>query len=232
MVVKLVVFDLAGTTVDDYINGLPLVTVAMQESFAKHGIAVTPSQVDGVRGMDKKEAIFKLLQHYYEQVEEVNNGKIDQIFGDFKVSLNRHLESVNKEIPGTTEIFQKLRDRGIKIGLGSGFPQDVVRKIVKNLNWSDLADFVSSAEKEGSGRPNPSLIKSAMAAFEITDAKHVVKIGDTKMDVLEGRNAGCWTVAVRTGTQGEGTLKEASPDFIVNSVIDLPSVISEIEGKS
>ena len=230
MEVKLVVFDLAGTTVDDYVNGLPLVTVAMQESFTKHDIAVTPSQVNGVRGMDKKEAISKLLQHY-EEVEEINKEKIDQLFGDFKQSLNKHLESISKEIPGTTEVFKTLRDRGIKIGLGSGFPQDVVSKIVKNLNWSDLADFVSSAEKEGNGRPNPSLIQSAMTAFEITDAKHVVKIGDTKLDVIEGKNAGCWTVAVLSGTQGADTLKEVSPDFIVNSVIDLPNVIKEIEGR-
>ena len=230
MEVKLVVFDLAGTTVDDYVNGLPLVTVAMQESFTKHNFAVTPSQVNVVRGMDKREAISKLLQ-YHEEVEEINKDKIDVLFGDFKQSLNKHLESISKEIPGTTEVFKKLRDRGIKIGLGSGFPQDVVSKIVQNLNWSDLADFVSSAEKEGNGRPNPSLIKSAMAAFEITDAKHVVKVGDTKLDVLEGKNAGCWTVAVLTGTQGADTLKEVSPDFVVSSVIDLPNVIEEIEGR-
>ena len=59
---KTVVFDLAGTTVDDLIEGMPLVTVSMMDAFRQAGFPnVNPSQVNQVRGMEKKEAISKLL---------------------------------------------------------------------------------------------------------------------------------------------------------------------------
>ncbi len=224
--IELVVFDLAGTTVDDNINGLPLVTVAMTDAFTKHGYDISPSQIDEVRGMEKKEAIAHILSKV---TTESSTTLVEKIFKDFRVALEHNLNLINNEIKGTTQVFHFLSKRGVKIALGSGFPQAVVENIVKCLNWSDMVDFVSSAEKIGKGRPDPALILSAMEKFSILDARKVIKVGDTKIDVEEGKNAGCWTVAVLTGTQKLEFLKEAHPDFIVNSVQDLPRVISQIE---
>jgi phosphoglycolate phosphatase-like HAD superfamily hydrolase len=51
------------------------------------------------------------------------------------------------------------------------------------------------------------------------------KVGDTGADVEEGRNAGVWTLSVVTGTQGHDALAAARPDFILDSVVDLPSLL-------
>ena len=224
--IKLVIFDLAGTTVDDNINGLPLVTVAIREAFAKAGFpAVKPDLVNDVRGMEKREAIASLLGKLNINKEEK---LIDTIFADFKVSLDRNLNNINREIPGTTDVFKKLKGLGILIGVGSGFPHSVVVKIVQNLKWESYVDFVSSAEKEGHGRPHPRLIQSAMRDFNITESRDVIKVGDTRIDIQEGKNAGCWTVAVLTGTQKRSHLMEEDPDFIIDSIIDIFAVIKQI----
>ncbi|XP_065053286.1 phosphonoacetaldehyde hydrolase-like [Rhopilema esculentum] len=228
--IKLVIFDLAGTTVDDNINGLPLVTVAIQEAFAKAGFpAVKPDLVNDVRGMEKREAIASLLRKLNINKEEK---LIDKIFADFKLALDRNLNSINQEIPGTTDVFKKLKELGILIGVGSGFPHAVVVKIVQNLKWESYVDFVSSAEKEGHGRPHPHLIQSAMRDFNVTESKEVVKVGDTRIDIQEGKNAGCWTVAVLTGTQKRSNLMEENPDFIIDSIVDIFAVIKQISKSS
>ena len=235
--IELVVFDLAGTTVDDTICGLPLVTVAMKESFASHGIEITPEQVNKYRGMDKKLAVNCLLKESQElqlsncdsdKYKNINNTTLlDDMFSDFKIALNSHLININKEIPGTTELFHWLKSRGIKISVGSGFPHDVVLALVEKLGWKDLVQYVSSAEQEGHSRPHPSLIHSAMKSCSVTDKRSVLKVGDTVMDIEEGKNAGCWTVAVLTGTQTESTLKQSKPDHIINSVVDLPQLLEQ-----
>ena len=219
--VKLVVFDLAGTTVDDNINGLPLVTVAMQEAFKNSGLEILPENVNEVRGMEKREAIRTLLGTNHCSL-------VEKIFTDFKIALDRNLNKLSHEISGTTEVFYELKRQDIKIAVGSGFPQKVVENIVEALNWTGKVDFISSAELEGHGRPHPCLIKSAMTKFGISDVWKVVKVGDTKLDIQEGKNAGCWTVAVLTGTQGEAKLAEEKPDFIIGSVVDLPGIIQQI----
>jgi len=226
MAVQLVVFDMAGTTVDDTVNGIPLVAVAMQEAFRKHGLDVSIDQVNNVRGTEKKNAIQNILQRM--NILEMDN-LVDAIFIDFKDSLNSHLKFINKEIPGTSHVFKSLRSKGIHISVGSGFPHSVVETIVEHLRWKGLVDYVSSAEKEGHGRPNPAMIHAAMTYCGVKDIRSVVKVGDTRADVQEGKNAGCWTVSVLTGTQSRESLETEKPDFIINSIADLLDVLSQIE---
>lgn len=225
MAAQLVVFDMAGTTVDDTINGLPLVAVAMQEALKKHSIDVSVDEINKVRGMEKKDAIKTLLSNIHHPDK---NQLIEPVFADFKSSLNSHLQFINKEIPGTSDVFKKLRSNGIKVAVGSGFPHAVVEAIAYNLQWTEIVDYLSSAEKEGHGRPHPAMIQAAMNYCGIQDIRCVVKVGDTKADISEGRNAGCWTVAVLTGTQSRQDLESAGPDFIIDSVANLFDVLAQI----
>ena len=60
----------------------------------------------------------------------------------------------------------------------------------------------------------------------IDDAGEVAKIGDTEVDVNEGRNAGCGlVVAVTTGAYTRLQLEEYHPDYILDSLADLPALI-------
>ena len=88
-------------------------------------------------------------------------------------------------------------------------------------------DYFSSAEEVGAGRPSPAMIQDAMAMLGVDDPRLVVKVGDTAMDVQEGKNAGVWTVAVLSGTQGRERLAEGEPDAILPGVGDLPSWLVE-----
>ena len=227
MAVKLVVFDLAGTTVDDSLNGLPLVTVAMKDAFGKHGHTVDAEIVNTYRGMEKKDALRCILKKLEVQHMELSEEDfVEVIFKDFKDSLNQHLMSIKSEIRGTSAVFQQLKSSGVKIAVGSGFPHSVVEAIVARMAWTGLVDYISSAEREGHGRPHPSMVLSAMRVCGVSDPRSVLKVGDTKADIEEGKNANCWTVAVLTGTQSENTLRSCCPDFVVDSVADLPVLLS------
>jgi phosphoglycolate phosphatase-like HAD superfamily hydrolase len=54
---ELVVFDIAGTTVED--RGQ--VPAAFNAAFEEQGIAVTPEQLSGVRGASKRQAVRELV---------------------------------------------------------------------------------------------------------------------------------------------------------------------------
>jgi phosphoglycolate phosphatase-like HAD superfamily hydrolase len=60
----------------------------------------------------------------------------------------------------------------------------------------------------------------------ITDPKEVMKIGDTEVDVNEGRNAGCsLVIAVTTGAFTKMQLEEYHPDHIIDDLSQLPALI-------
>ena len=116
--IKLLVFDLAGTTVDDSVEGVPLVAVAMRETFEKHGYDIDAEIVNKYRGMEKREAIQCILNDLHKQSNTTPNNNVEVIFKDFKYFLNKHLSSIKREIPGTTDVFRKLKSAGMKIAVG------------------------------------------------------------------------------------------------------------------
>jgi phosphonatase-like hydrolase len=219
-------FDMAGTTVNDEVDGHPLMVISMMRAFAKHGIELVPDVINKHRGKQKLEAIQTLLKEVAELAPADAEGVGDSVYRDFLHELESNLSSIS-EIDGATELFRHLRSKNIYIGVGSGFPMQVVQAIASQLGWLDkgLLDYVGSAEQVGVGRPNPKMIHDAMQRLGITDGLAVVKIGDTVVDVQEGKNAGVWTVAVLTGSQTEAQLMTAAPDYILSSIRELWTLI-------
>ena len=224
--IQLAMFDMAGTTVNDEVDGHPLMVISMMRAFAKHGIELAPDAINKHRGKQKSEAIQTLLKEVAELSPADAERVGDSVYRDFLHELESNLASIS-EIDGTTELFRHLRSKDIHIGVGSGFPMQVVQAIVSQLGWLEkgLLDYVGSAEQVGVGRPNPQMILDAMKQLNITDGSKVVKIGDTVVDIQEGKNARAWTVAVLTGSQTETQLMAAAPDYILSSVRELRTLI-------
>ena len=224
--IQLAMFDMAGTTVNDKVDGYPLMVISMIRAFAKHGIELAPDIINKHRGKQKSEAIQTLLKEVAElppaDAERVGDG----VYRDFLLELEGNLSSIS-EIDGATELFRDLKSKDIYVGVGSGFPMQVVQAIISRLGWLDegLLDYVGSAEQIGVGRPNPKMIHDAMKQLNITEGSKVLKIGDTIVDIQEGKNAGAWTVAVLTGSQTETQLRTAAPDYILSSVRELRTLI-------
>ena len=224
--IQLVMFDMAGTTVNDKVDGYPLMVISMMRAFAKHGIELSPEVINRYRGKQKLEAIQILLREVGELSPVDVAGVVAGVYRDFVRELESNLSSIS-EIDGATELFGHLKSKAIYVGVGSGFPMQVVQAIVSKLGWLDkgLLDYVGSADQVGVGRPNPKMIYDAMQQLKITDGRQVIKIGDTVVDVQEGENAGVWTVAVLTGSQTETQLRAAGPDYILSSIRELRSLI-------
>ena len=65
------------------------------------------------------------------------------------------------------------------------------------------------------------MIWSLCERYGIKDVSTVVKIGDTVNDVLEGRNAGAYTVGVLSGACSEKELSRTGVDQIIDSIMDV-----------
>jgi phosphoglycolate phosphatase-like HAD superfamily hydrolase len=66
------------------------------------------------------------------------------------------------------------------------------------------------------------MIQKIMQAVGVSDVEHVMKVGDTTVDIEEGRLAGCGlVVAVTTGAQSREELLRASPDRIIDGLNEL-----------
>ena len=225
MKVALVVFDIAGTTVTDDNS----VNDAFRGAFGKSGYPVALTEVNYIMGYRKIEAIKILLQKFYPG--QVDNEELIQHIHDVFLkdmqAYYRHTPNL-AALPYAEEVFRQLHTKNIKIGLDTGFTKSITDIIIERLGWgtNSMVDQVISSDEVPEGRPSPYMIQRIMEAVKITDPKQVVKVGDTEVDIAEGRNAGCGlVVSVTTGSYTREELQKYAPDHIIESLNELAPLL-------
>lgn len=226
MSVRLVVFDIAGTTVRDKGS----VADAFMEAAAQYGVQVPREEVNKVMGFRKKEAIRILLDKFYLEPVEVLDGLIENIHDSFTRNMVSFYEQDEElaPLPHVEETFAWLKERGIRIALNTGFTRPITNAILHRLHWDSngVIDMVITSDEVPEGRPHPYMIGAIMKQLQVADPRQVVKVGDTEVDVAEGRNAGCGlVVSVTTGAYTRNELEQYSPDSIIDSLAELPPLI-------
>jgi phosphonatase-like hydrolase len=218
MPIELVVFDLAGTTVED----AGAVNACLRAALEAAGVSVSPTQVDAVMGLPKREALRRLLSSPAAQVEAVH--------ADFERLMLRYYESdpAVREIPGTSATFARLKEAGIKVAVNSGFGRAIGRAVLDRLGWdrAGLLDGSVMSDEVPRGRPHPNMIRLLMDRLSVVDAGRVAKVGDTPADLEEGASAGCGlVVGVTTGAHSRDQLAQFPHTHLLESVADLPALM-------
>lgn len=222
--IKLVVFDMAGTTVDE--DNVVYKTVRAAINSAGYRFTQDQVQAKGA-GKEKSQAIRDVLaidgnKHSDEEVEA--------IFKDFKQRLVSAYNTLDvKEQPGASSVFAKLRERGVKVVLNTGYDRTTAEGLIAKIGWSigtDIDGLVTASDVTN-GRPAPDMIHLAMKQTGINEASAVAKIGDSQIDIEEGKNAGCGsTFGITTGAQPESLLNDSNPTAVLGNLAELLESIS------
>jgi phosphonatase-like hydrolase len=226
--ISMVVFDMAGTTV----NEDNVVYKTLQKAFNKKGFDFTLDQVlDKGAGKEKLEAIQSILKVY---ARNRDKELANEIYTDFMDLLSKAYEDIDVfPQPNAEELFQILKERNIRVILNTGYNADIAESLVKKLGWKKGIEFdslITSSDVE-KNRPDPEMIDLAMDIFGVIDPKKVIKVGDSIIDIEEGQNAGCGlNVGITTGAHTFLQLQSANPDYIINDLLELVPIIDHVKG--
>jgi phosphonatase-like hydrolase len=213
--IKLVVFDLAGTTVVD--RGQ--VSRAFTTALAEHNLEVTSEQVSSVRGSSKRQAVLDLIPEGPDRAR-----RADAVYASFHEHLTEQYRVEGIEpIEGAERIFQWLKAQGIRIALNTGFDRVITELLLGALNWEKgIVDAVVCGEDVRQGRPAPYLIFHAMEATGTTSVQEVANVGDTVRDLEAGYNAGVrLNVGVLSGAHDRGRMVRAPHTHLLQSITEL-----------
>jgi phosphonatase-like hydrolase len=204
--ISLVVFDIAGTTVED----AGQVPQAFTAALRSHGIEVTKEALSGVRGASKREAIQRLVAAHTTDPTMDMTARSERIYAEFCRELERRFTAELRPVPGAPEIFPWLRGRGIKVALNTGFDRAMTNLILGVLGWKNgTVDAVVCGE-ETTG---------------VLCVHQVVNVGDTTLDLQAGWNAGvAVNIGVLSGAHTNERLEQAPHTALVSSVAALPDI--------
>jgi len=200
---KAVILDWAGTTVD---FGSLAPVAALQRAFAENGVAITAAEAREHMGMLKKDQIRNIcsLARVREEWVRVHGQPpaeedVVQLFEIFVPRQNEVLAAYSEPIPGVPETVAEWKASGLRIGSTTGYTRellDVVIPVAARRGYTPDASV--TPDEAGAGRPKPFMCYQNAILLGVYPLSACVKIGDTPVDIEEGRNAGMWTIGITT----------------------------------
>lgn len=224
--VRLVVLDMAGTTVAD--GGL------VEEAFAvaagrlgvEPGTPEHEEKLAYVRATmgESKISVFRHLFGEETRAQQAN-AVFEEAYGEL-VDGGRIAP-----VAGAREAVEELRGEGLTVVLSTGFARRTQDAILDTLGWRDLVELtLCPADAGGRGRPYPDMVLDAfLRTGAATDVREIAVAGDTAYDMLSGVRAGASVVAgVLTGAHAEPALRAAGASHVLDSVAGLPALLREL----
>ncbi|WP_354642751.1 phosphonatase-like hydrolase [Kitasatospora camelliae] len=220
MDIRLVVLDMAGTTVAD--DGL----VERAFEAAARTLGVEPGGAEHAR----------MLAHVRATMGESKISVFRHLFGEeaaaqranlaFEAAYHDLVEDGHcAALPGAAETIERLRTDGRRVVLTTGFSRATQDRILAALGWQDIADLSLCPADAGRGRPYPDLALTALLRTGTESVRQIAVAGDTGYDMLTGTRAGAAVVAgVLTGAHDEERLRADGATHVLGGIGELPGV--------
>lgn len=252
--IKLVVFDWAGTLVD---HGSRAPALAFIETFASFGVDVSEAEARAPMGMPKRPHIEQMLAEAplatrWQAIHgRVTDATIDKLYRAFEPIAADVAAREATPIRGVALALQHLWSKNIHCGSTTGYARSIMKGVLPIAAAAGVApDCVICADEIAGGRPAPDGVLANMKHFGIDDPAEVLKVDDAAPGIREGVNAGARSIGITLTGNAAGlsagalarlstaeaarlrdaaadTLMAAGADATLDSVANLPAWLEE-----
>lgn len=125
--------------------------------------------------------------------------------------------------PGVLETLVVLRNRGHRLAVASTKKGAGILRATEHFGITALFDRLQGSDGLRF-KPSPDVLHAIFAA-EGWSPRETLMVGDTDADILAARNAGVRSCAVTTGALTRDELAEHHPDYIIDSITELPTLV-------
>jgi len=206
-VAQVAILDVDGTLVDtNYHHAL-----SWYRAFRSHGITLPLWRLHRHVGMGGDKYVAALAG------DEVETRLGDELRTEWERLFNELIGEV-APVEGARALIADLKGRGKDVVLASSAITAHLEAFLDKLQARDLADSWTTKDDVEASKPDPDLVRAALAKAGSADA---VMVGDTPWDVEAARRAGVDTICVITGGFSEQELRAAGAADVFESVDEL-----------
>ncbi len=219
--IELLVFDLDGTLVDSRKD----IAVSVNHALgALHLTPITAEEIVAFVGRGVSNLIRSVLEERGPKDMNPLEGKklFKRAIALFREHYSEHLLDNTVLYPGVEEAL-KVLDRVSKAVI-TNKPTDYSVKILEGLGIRQHFRAILGGDFGGTKKPAPDALHQLMQQFSV-DPERTMIVGDSIMDIEAGKNAGARTCAVLYGFGKKEDLIPLNPDYILNKIIDLKSIM-------
>jgi phosphonatase-like hydrolase len=219
--IRLIVLDVGGTIVEERGD----VPKALESAFAKHGITVSPAEINQWRGAAKREVV----RHFVTQRAKLPDAERDKlivaIYTDFSAQILDAYQTV-KGIPGAEDAFRAMQKMGLTLATSTGFDRPITSSILTRLGWEHYFVARITSDDVVEGRPAPFMLFHAMEAARVQCISQVIAVGDTPLDLQAATNGGMrGVIGVLSGAGKRESMEREPHTGLIDSVAALPALL-------
>ena len=209
--IKAVIFDIDGTLVDS----VDLHARAWQETFRHYGKEFPFEQVRHQigKGGDQLMPVFFSKEELDDFGDEMEKYRGELFKREYlpKVRAFTHVR----------ELFQKIKEDGLRLALASSAKQDELAAYKKIARIEDLVEEETSADDADKSKPHPDIFEAALERLGDVLPREAVVVGDTPYDAVAAGKISLRTIGVLCGGFPEAELRAAGCLQIYQDPADL-----------
>lgn len=224
MTVKAVVFDLDGTVASFNLDYM-IVRSDVRGLLMKKGV---PASV-----LLSNESIFEMLKKT--EIFLKNNGKSERAIQKVRnealaIAEKYELEAAKTTglLPGVVETLKALKKMSLKLGLCTINSDKSTNYILKRFGLAGFFDVVITRNKVKHVKPNIEHLEATLKALKVRPDEALL-VGDGTRDMQCARELNVIAVGLPMGVSSEKELMISGANYLITSVIDLPTLIETIE---
>ena len=210
----IVIFDLDGTilnTLDDLADSLNHVLEA--NNFPTHTI-------DEVR-MFVGNGIRKLIERALPQ--DADEATRENIYKQFSEYYGQHSQDKTRPYDVIPELFNELRNVGIKIAVNTNKDEDIA-KVICEKYFPGMIDVIAGGRTDTPIKPAPDGVNKILKTLNIPK-EEALYVGDSDVDIQTGANCGIDEIGVAWGFRGEEFLRHHGAKTVFSDVEQLKKYI-------
>ncbi len=126
---------------------------------------------------------------------------------------------------GMKDLLERLNNQGYKCALCTGKDRVRTLELLERLELIDYFETVVCSDDVEKPKPYPDSLILAIDKLCISPEDAII-IGDAKNDIICAKSAGVKVIAVTWGDVSRDSLKNESPDYLVDTVEELEMIIT------
>ena len=208
---KVVLFDMDGVLYDS----MPDHGVAWKRAMKEFGIHFTLEDsyaTEGARGVDTIRKYAKA-----QLGKELSEEEAQQMY-DVKAHYFHEMPEA-KVFDGVIDLMQKIKASGLKIGIVTGSAQlPLIERVTRDFGDFVSADQITTAYDVKRGKPNPDPYLMGLQKAGNYLPEEGIVVENAPLGVHAGVAAGCYTVAINSGSLPDATLLDEGANILFPTI--------------
>ena len=211
---NLCLFDLDGTLTDSQVG----ITKSVDHALRFFGIQVVDLD-------ELKKFIGPPLRDSFRQYCNFTEAEVEKAIHLYREYFSETGIYENRLHDGVIEILSRLKAEGVQMVIATAKLTAYAERIAEYFHMSQYFDLVAGSELDGVRSRKGEVINYILNMIDPDRKKSAVMIGDSKHDMVGGREADIDTIGVTWGYGSRSELEEAKAMRIVDSFSELCDVI-------